>query len=330
MTSTTRRRATLWILAGSIALAPVAAAQQDEPARPAETPLPRPSPRPVGPTTRPRVDPVQPGRPDLRKEAIPGLEDSDFKIGPAPLLSERTTLALRRGSMVKLPTGERVFLFHADAGGRADRPMVLLASQKLQQMEQVAADRDEPPVFLLTGQVYVYQGINYLLPTAYSMVQPPSSGGEGQAPPPPPPAATDPQVQDLIKQLEAQRRGPRALERTTPAEGAARPSAGEADQTKGLLPEGQAVVRRRGRMVRGGAGEWEFVFDRGAAGDPSLDRPMTLAPSLNLQRMEAFAAQKGDAASFEVSGQVRIYRGRNHLVPTLFQVYLDNELEPRQ
>jgi len=317
------------LLAGAWFWPAGALAQSEQPAH-AEPPAqrPRPAPRPVEPTASPRIDPVQPGKPDLRQEAIPGLEESDFKIGPAPLVSERTTLTLRRGSMVRLPTGERVYLFHPDSRGRAERPMVLLASQKLQQLELIAADRAEPPVFLLTGQVFVFQGINYLLPTAYSVVQPPSEAEPGVTGAPPTPSAADPQIKELIRQLEAQRRGPRALERPG-ATAPARPAAVEADQA-GLLKEGQAVVRRRGRMVRGGGGEWEFVFDRGAAGDPSLDRPMVMAPCLNLQRMEAQAALRGESATFEVSGQVRVYRGRNYLVPTLFQAYMANELEPRQ
>lgn len=290
--------------------------------RPAE---PRPGPKPVAPAAKPAAEPAKPGVPNLEPGAIPGLESTDFKIAPAPLLSERTTLTLRRGSMIRLPTGEPVFVFHPDSRGRAERPMVLLPSQRLQQIEQVAADRAEPPVFLMTGQVFVYQGLNYLLPTAYSIVQPPSEAPAAEPAPPPPPPATDPQVQDLIKQLESQRRGPRAVERTAPPAPAV-----QAEPAKGLMPEGQAVVRRRGRMVRGGGGDWEFAFDRGSAGDPQIDRPMVLSPCLNLQRMEQQVAIRGEGTTFEVSGQVRTYRGRNHLAPTLFQVYGATDLQPRQ
>jgi hypothetical protein len=283
----------------------------------------------------------------MQKGTIPGLENSDFKIVPAPLLAERSILTLRRGSVIRLPTGDLVVVFHPDQEGKADRPMVLLPCQKLQQLEHLLDNRTEPPVFLITGQVYAYQGINYLLPTAYSLVgtgesgEGPAPSGAGanaekaptRPPPPPTPPNTDQAVQDLIKQLEAQRHGPRSMERgpaVTAKAPAADGSEADAEKNKALIPEGQTVVRRRGRMSRAGSGDWEFVFDRGTGGDPGADRPMLLAPCLNLQRMEAYAALKGDAASFEVSGTTRIYHGRNYLVPTLFQVYMPNDLEPRQ
>lgn len=305
----------------------------------------RPAVKPIGPTSKPGTEPARPRVPDMQKGTIPGLENSDFKIVPAPLLAERSILTLRRGSVIRLPAGDLVMVFHPDQEGKADRPMVLLPCQKLQQLEHLLDNRTEPPVFLITGQVYAYQGINYLLPTAYSLVGTGASGESATAPgtgvdaakgatsAPPTPPNTDQTVQDLIKQLEAQRRGPRTMERG-PAVGLKAPAAegseADAEKTKALIPEGQTVVRRRGRMARAGSGDWEFVFDRGTGGDPGADRPMVLAPCLNLQRMEAYAATKGEAASFEVSGATRIYHGRNYLVPTLFQVYVPNDLEPRQ
>src|SRR5262249_32603220 len=140
-----------------------------------------------------------------------------FRVAAAPLRSEGTFLVEQRGTVIKLGTGERVVVFHADKSGKRERPMVLLACQKLQQMEQMATDRGETPVFVVSGQVFAYQNVNYLLPTLARMVaEAPAgagagggAGGPGTSPPKNP--AAEPGVQELIKELEAQReagRGP--------------------------------------------------------------------------------------------------------------------------
>jgi hypothetical protein len=96
------------------------------------------------------------------------------------------------------------------------------------------------------------------------------------------------------------------------------------------MPEGKTVIRRRGRMVRGGMGNWMFSMDSGTAGEGAVDRPLGLVPCMNLSRMEALAGRSGDAQTFEVSGRLLTYEGGNYLVPTLYQTYMPNDLEPRQ
>ena len=291
-----------------------------QPADDKAQPLPRRPAQPVKPTgTAP--EPVQPA--GTREGAIPGLEDADFLIAAAPLRSEGTFLVEQRGSMIHLGTGERVFVFHADEKGKRERPMVLLPCQKLQQMESAdGGGSDEPASFLVTGQVFAYRGVNYFLPTMARQVsaQAPavSAAGEGS---PAKSDEADPAVQDLIRQLEAQREPQRGTE----ARGSAAPAAAEGK----MLAEGKAVVRRRGRMVRMSGGEWGLAFDSGTAGDVKVDRPLALSPSLNLQRMEAWAMRSGDAASFEVSGRVLAYQGRNYLMPTMFQVTPASDLEAK-
>jgi hypothetical protein len=189
----------------------------------------------------------------------------------------------------------------------------------------MAADRTEMPVFVVSGQVFAYQNVNYLLPTLARMVTDSPGPGVPSAPAPRNPAA-EPGVQELIKELEAQReagRGPESVTRTEthPSEGA---SAGGA-----MIPEGQPLVRRRGRMVRTAAGEWSWTMDNAAQADAKLDRAMILLPCLTLQRMEATAAARGESGTFEVSGRVMAYQGRNYLLPTVFQVYPTTELEAR-
>jgi hypothetical protein len=46
--------------------------------------------------------------------------------------------------------------------------------------------------------------------------------------------------------------------------------------------------------------------------------------------MEAWAMRSGDSTTFEVSGRVLAYQGKNYLIPTMFQVYPLNELEAKR
>ena len=330
------------LVAGMVA-GDAAARQQPETPPPPTEPLKRPPAESIKPTRTGAPPPPEPAGPRMKDDAIPGLEDSDFRIGAAPLRSEGTFLTLKRGSMLNLPGGERVFVYHKDEKGQRERPMVLVPSQTLQRMEQIAQDRTEPPIFVVSGQVFVYQGVNYLLPTNYRIASgeseapvadPPKTVPKPAVPAKPPterPTLSDPAVQDLIHELERQREASRASEAR-----AARPDPEKKAETtrpaaeSALIPEGQTVVRRRGRLIRSDAGDWAFVFDRGLSGEAGTDRPLIVTPTLNLQRMEAWVAKQGETATFELSGRVLAYQGRNYIVPTMYQVYTPNDLEPRQ
>ena len=92
----------------------------------------------------------------MHEGAIPGLEEADFLVAASPLRAEGTFVVERRGSMIKLGTGERVIVFHADDKGKRERPMVLLPCQKLQQMESAEGTAaEDAAVFVVTGQVFV-------------------------------------------------------------------------------------------------------------------------------------------------------------------------------
>lgn len=324
------------MLAGSLAalliLAPCTHAQDH-----AEPPR-RPAPKPIAPTGT-----TPPAPPAPRDDSIPGLEDADFRLTPAPLRREGSFIVRQRGSMVRLPGGEKAFIFHKDAQGRADRPMVLLPSLTLQGMEQIIDDRTDDTVFLITGRVYAYHNVNYLLPTAAPIAGsaepsvPPTERPKDAAPAAPtrddPPRANDPAVQDLIRDLESQRERPRtlgtpgaAIPSTPPSP--APPSSAAAPPT-GLLPENSTISLKRGRVVRLSGGEWAFAFDNGPSGDAAADRVLIVSPCLNLQRMESWAAQLGDGATLLLSGRIYQYQGRNHVIPTMYQITTPAELSPR-
>lgn len=299
------------------------APEQDE----APTGMERPEAAPLRPVVAPRVDPV---RPEQSGASVPGLEGQNFLVTRAPLRAEGTFLVRQPGSMVRLKTGEWVFVFHRATEGAAERPMVLIPSGTLSRMERVAQERGEEATFLVTGQVFVYQQLNYLLPTAYTVEMerrneqaPPSAAGSAAAPGEGPAPAQEPGVEDLIRELETQRSRPRTISRREKL-----PT--EEGGVAALRPEGEFLTRRRGRLVRLAGGEWALAFETDADSEASLDAPMVVAPSMNLQRMEAVAARLGESATFEVSGRVLAYGGRNYLVPTMFRAYPPSEVRPMQ
>lgn len=85
-----------------------------------------------------------------------------------------------------------------------------------------------------------------------------------------------------------------------------------------LLREGTFITNRRGRLTRGTAGDILFTFDADARGKG--EAPMSLLPCMNLASMEKVVDRGGDGITFTVSGQVFVYKGRNYLLPTLYQV----------
>jgi hypothetical protein len=47
---------------------------------------------------------------------------------------------------------------------------------------------------------------------------------------------------------------------------------------------------------------------------------MMLLPCTNLSAIESIAERMGEAATFTISGQVIVYKGRNYLLPTTYTV----------
>jgi hypothetical protein len=305
-----------WVLAG-------AAFGQKE----YKEPPPRPAPQPIPPA--PTGSPSPP-----RDDSIPGLEDADVRLSPAPMRREGSFIMRQRGSLVKLPGGEKAFIFHKDASGQAERPMVLLPCLALQSMEQIAGERSEQTVFLITGQVYAYYNVNYLLPTA-SLVAgiaepaPKPTTPDPKATAPAPSTLKDPSVQDLIRELETQHDRPRTLS-SAPAAKPAEVTSPAAKPSTDLAPEGSTISRRRGRVVRLSQGEWGFAVDNSANGNAPLDGVLVINPCMMLQRMEDWAAQLGDNATLQLSGRIYQYQGRNYILPTMYQVTPPSDIAPRQ
>jgi hypothetical protein len=264
----------------------------------------------------------------------------DYRIRPAPLLPEGSFLPRRRGTLVRSGSGELVYVFHPDETGRSERPMTLLPSAVLERMEEVverrrsaggvgAGGEGSSPQFLLTGQVFVYNRTNYLLPTAFSLASPAREEGSGAREAPTGEGDLDSAIEELIEQIQAERPGARALGESSMLADATRAGEDRPEAAARARPDGTLLVRQRGRLTRQ-AGAWRFTIDNDSDGSDEFQPTMTLLPCLNLQRMEALAADRGENQAFEVSGMVLEYRGRNYLVPTIYRVVRGGDVRPLQ
>ncbi len=166
------------------------AAPAEAPAQPS-APLPRTEPRPIDPLDRTMQE-----LEDLRREAPavpaprPGVEYVPARVGapsvsvdidrsilgvapgqPLPTLRrEGEFIVNRRGRVVRSPDGAHVlFQFEADSATAQEPPMVLQPCRNLQAMEDYVVERGDTTVFIVSGQVHVYRGANYLLPTTWKL-----------------------------------------------------------------------------------------------------------------------------------------------------------------
>jgi len=85
------------------------------------------------------------------------------------LLREGSFITMRRGRIIKAPGDQWQFHFDNGPDNRADAPMTLMPCLNLQAIEMLADRGGESLSFTLSGQVFVYKGRNYLLPSLYTV-----------------------------------------------------------------------------------------------------------------------------------------------------------------
>jgi hypothetical protein len=74
------------------------------------------------------------------------------------------------------------------------------------------------------------------------------------------------------------------------------------------------------------SGGWLYVFDADAQGE--AEPAMVLLPCLRLMEMERLVSAKQETVTFQISGQVTAYQGRNYLLVTYFTTLASEELRP--
>jgi len=82
-------------------------------------------------------------------------------------MQENTAIVNRRGKIVRDRSGGWVLVLDADASALADPPLRLLPCMLLENIEDYARRSGNNSPIIITGQVGLYNGQNFLLPTVY-------------------------------------------------------------------------------------------------------------------------------------------------------------------
>lgn len=287
---------------------------------------------PRGPV--PPVAPVSPGQGLRDVPSIPGLSLLDYRIPGRRALPEGTFISATPGKLVRAATGESIFI-PADRGPGSIAPMILHATQRVEQLESATVGMDASTAVNLTGQVFSYRGQSHLLVTAFSLSNVPSTPSRApanqeqiEAKAREEAAEGDARVATLLRNLETTRGAPRALQSIPLTQADTTPKPGAT--TRPPLNEGTLVVNRRGRLVRLAQDEGRLAFALDNDPDSPSTDPMRLLPCRALEEIERMAAARGDELVFRVSGRAMVYKGRSLLLPTLVQVVPPSDLAPLQ
>lgn len=253
---------------------------------------------------------------DLSDWAIPALAVPDFRPRPSDLIREGAVVNQRQGRLVGSTGGGHVFVFDEDENGYAPTPMIVMPSMRLMEMERVLSTRESVVTFLITGEVLVYKGRNYLNPDRFSTL------------------AIEQEKQDEAAAHQAEVRGGDDVEGLIDSL-RAQAEHEESESTRvtarrGFARDGELIVSKRGRMRRSTRGGWEFVPEndvedaRPGARDDS-DAPLVLLPCRLLESMEQHIGDTDKGGVFVLSGTVHGYAGDSYLLPSMFRLVRDSE-----
>ncbi len=336
---------------------------------PPPTPAPAPSPKPTATPRTPEDSTAHSEKPKVSgteaptgpTATIPGLSPETFTVPPGRYYPEGTFLVRRTGKIRSLKTGEVVFIPDApaqrDGRRRGERPMLMLPCQALSSLQSAVATSADPEETRVevSGQLFVYRERQQILPTVFTIVQAKpeakAPAGEAVAPiaakPVDPAEATsvragdDPEVADLIKQLESRRSEVRPVvpaataEPASPAAGVpeSRPGAAPSAETekgggpRSLVPEGTLMTDRRGRIVRMGD-RLGIAFDGDANSSP--EPAMFILRSRALERLEGAIGSRTDSVAIVMTGRVYAYKNQNYILPLLAQIEAQGQIRPLQ
>lgn len=264
-----------------------------------------------------RAPVVEPSSGIGRPAPSPGSGNSVLRPSPGSLVREGAFLRDRRGRLVAGPEDAWVYVFDADESGKAEPPMVMQPSRRLEEMRHIVESRTGTTTFVTTGQVYVFEGKNHFLPTFFSAIAEPVAAGEapaeGEA------TTGNKETDDLLKKMGAGegRDARRARSAAAPRDRRDAPSS-NADSPR-LLREGLTISSRRGRVHRGLTGEVIYTTDN-SAGSRGGEPPMVLLPCLNLETIQELLRTHGDKLALSMSGIVFVYNERNYLLPTMYRI----------
>jgi hypothetical protein len=125
-------------------------------------------------------------------------------------------------------------------------------------------------------------------------------------------------AEEMLRRLQEQKPATQAIPSATMLREDTSP--GEAKTTGSLLPEGEPISRRPGRVVRDGEW-WAFVFE---SDHPDHPEPrLKLLPNSVLEQMVRYVESHTDAV-FVVSGEVTTFMGENYLLARIAMRQLES------
>ena len=138
-----------------------------EPTTPASTPGQEPGQMPAG------NDPAAAtGHQPIRVGVDPNVIGVAPGARPGKLRREGEFVIGRKGRLVRSSDGlHTLFVFDADDSKSPESPMAMVPCQMLQSMEDLLGQRGEDIKFVLSGQILVYRGVNYILPTMMTLAE---------------------------------------------------------------------------------------------------------------------------------------------------------------
>lgn len=122
----------------------------------------------------PLIEPARPPMDDGERIAhqTPSMIAGRASAGQTPLRSEGQFIVGMRGRMVSAADSPMpwMFVFDSDSNTLQDPPMFLMPCQLLEDMEHIVDREGDAAAFTISGQIFVYHGANYLLPTMLKRV----------------------------------------------------------------------------------------------------------------------------------------------------------------
>lgn len=271
------------------------------------------------------------------------VNNSIGSIEKPSTLAEGSFILSRRGRLVPAPNDRLIFVPDPEQRLPGEGPVLLLPCAALERLENIWANQ---PV-TVSGEILTYHGRNHLLISDFNLglsdiiEAPTEQVQEPQEQPEAPPTELDedPDVLDLLRELDEESGVPSgaslnnpiddrfaSIQRPTPQ--SSQLQVAPAELAPGIR-EGDLMIRRPARIDRAPDGSWRVIFDNDDENAP-LGIELTLQPCSLLMTMENQALAFGDSAKFVVSGRVYVHNNRGYLLPTFYQRLRESDIKPWQ
>ncbi len=309
-------------------------------------------------------DPIQPTEPNISTPHPTGLtEGQDWmkvvnnsidEVTRPSALAEGSFLLSRTGRLVPAPNDRLIFVPSPEERLPGEGPTLLLPCATLERLENIWANQ---PV-TVSGEIMSYHDRNYLLISDYALgiVQMPpvdqpavpteapidvdeSSEEESQPIVAPSGLDEDPDVMDLLRELDAENLGSQDAFGESYHDLPVSTRSPDQDSSSQLqiappslapgVREGALMIRRPARLDRAPDGSWIATFDNDNPDAPE-GIELTVLPCSLLMTMENQSIRFGDSARFMVSGRIYIHNNRGYLLPTFYQRLRTSDIKPWQ